>query len=428
MDEPRRNGDGIPGARPRMKPRRRGVVLVTLLVLLAVIGALMRWASRPQQVGSLVLSQASRASGLRITARGVTEYQLRGVPRLVLRDVVAQRDGDAVPVLRARRIALALPWSTLRSRGRNLDIHHVALDSPQLDIGALQRWLATRPDTGPTRVPGLSHGLAARDARIVGDGWSVEGLDVDVPMLAPGHPVRAHLRGRAIAATTTLPFDLHATLARPAAHAGLGVAGHLDVVRSDWQLALDLQLQGRPDLANGLVLERMRLGANARYVAGETRIPFAIGLAGRAAYHAGLSLRPVSLALREGDAIPDTDARGAVSWGRLLAFQLDGQVARWPRGWPALPPPINRPPGPLPFVLRYQGTPDLSGEATLQLHDGRTHFDGRFRLPRILSWLQGPADGNPLPPLDGRLSTPRIDIPGATLEGVEITVSDGDGR
>jgi len=60
----------------------------------------------------------------------------------------------------------------------------------------------------------------------------------------------------------------------------------------------------------------------------------------------------------------------------------------------------------------------------VRLAAGATRFDGRFRLPRMLAWLDAPPRATPLPPLDGHVSTPRLVIPGATLEGVEIEVRD----
>jgi hypothetical protein len=77
----------------------------------------------------------------------------------------------------------------------------------------------------------------------------------------------------------------------------------------------------------------------------------------------------------------------------------------------------------LPFVLHYIGKPDLSEIATLHLERDATIFDGRFRLPDVLAWID--ADKlSPLPPLDGRATTPRLEISGARLEGVEVSIDD----
>ncbi|HZX80760.1 MAG TPA: hypothetical protein VFE72_07410 [Lysobacter sp.] len=394
--------------------------------MLALLAGLLHWASRPQQVASLVLSQAGRALGLRITARGVSEYTLRDMPKLVLRDVTAQRDGDATPVLQADRVLLSLPWSTLKSRGRDITVHRIELDRPRLDIGALQRWLATRPPSRKRPAPMLTDGLVVTNGRVAGDGWVVEDISLGAPSLAPGQRVRVMLRGRLVAGATRVPFNLAATLMRPEMPAGLGVAGNVSVVQPDWRLPMDLVLRGLPDLDNGLALDALVLRARARYASRETSLPFALGVAGRASYTGGLHVAPLGLALRRGGAIPDLTGGGRLDWGDSLSVAFDGRIERWPEAWPALPAPLGRPKDPLPTTLTYSGPTNFSGEAALHLESGPTRFDGRFRLPRVLDWLDAPANATPLPPLDGRVSTPRLEIPGATLEGVEVEIVDDD--
>lgn len=422
MTDAGRDEASVADARSR-RPRRR-IALAVAVVAIVALGGLVRWASRPQQVAALVLSQAGRALGLRITAEGVSEYTLRGGPRIVLRNVAARRDGDPTPVLQADRILLSVAWSTIRSRGREVTVHRVELDRPRLDIGALQRWLATRPPTPQRAVPTLTDGFVVGDGRVTGDGWSIDAIAMQVPSLAPGRIVRAHLRGRAIAGDTRIPFDLAATLARPALPAGLGIAGEATVQRADWQLPMSLVLRGQPRLDPVPALDGLAMGARARYVSGSTSLPFRLGIGGRASLAQGLRLEPFGLALRQGREIPNLTAGGRVAWGSQLALALDGRIARWPDGWPELPAPFGRPKGPLPLRLAYDGATDLSGRTDLHLESGATVFDGRFRLPRVLEWLDAAATGTPLPPLDGRLSTPRLEIPGATLEGVEVEVRD----
>ena len=407
--------------------RRRRIGLIVALVLVVVLGGLIRWATRPQQVAHLLLSQAGHALGLRITARGASEYTLRGGPRILLRDVAAQREGDAVPVLKADRVLLAVPWSTVKSRGRQVTVHRIELARPQLDIGALQRWLATRPPSPARPVPTLTDGFVVRDGRINGEGWTVESLRVDAPRLAPRQPVRALLAGRVVAGDTRMPFDVAATLRRPEMPAGLGIAGDVAIEKPDWRMPLDIVLRGVPDLDDGLALDAMALAARARYVDGKVDLPFQLGIAGRASYAKGLHLAPLGLALREGREIPDLTAGGRLDWTSSLALSLDGRIARWPGGWPELPAPLGRPRGPLETHVAYAGPTDLSGDTSLRLGSGATRFDATFRLPRMLAWIDASAKGSPLPPLDGHVSTPRLQIPGATLEGVEVEIVD-DGR
>ena len=91
-----------------------------------------------------------------------------------------------------------------------------------------------------------------------------------------------------------------------------------------------------------------------------------------------------------------------------------------------MPPPLGQSASPLPFALGYAGASDLSDIATLQLQRDATHFNGRFRLFEVLDWAGASAKGSPLPPIAGTLGTPRVEISGAVLEGVEVKIEDDD--
>src|SRR5690606_39744052 len=105
-------------------------------------------------------------------------YSLRGTPTLVVRDLVARQPGAAEPVLRAGRVYLSLRWSTLRSRGADLTLERVELDAPRLDLGALQRWRASRPPSGEVRIPTLTGGLHVVRGEVIGAGWSVDRIAI----------------------------------------------------------------------------------------------------------------------------------------------------------------------------------------------------------------------------------------------------------
>ena len=122
--------------------------------------------------------------------------------------------------------------------------------------------------------------------------------------------------------------------------------------------------------------------------------------------------------------IPDTRARGALALGRRLVLRLDGDIAAWPAQWPALPPPLSASTASMPFALDYAGRADFSDVAGLRVRRESTTFDARFRLPAVLAWLDVGASGSPLPPLQGRLRTPRVEIAGAQLDGVQIQFDD----
>jgi hypothetical protein len=155
-------------------------------------------------------------------------------------------------------------------------------------------------------------------------------------------------------------------------------------------------------------------------VGNTTDVPVAFALNGPLRVQGGtVALSPAGVALRGSGVVPDVDARAAFAWSQDAALHLDGRLARWPEAWPALPPPIGQSASPLPFVLDYTGPLDFAGNARLQVARDDLRFDGHFRLPEMLAWVDDTV-GSPLPPLSGRLSTPRVEIAGAVLDGVDV--------
>ena len=394
--------------------------------MLAATALGLLWLAQPRNLAPTVLGLAGDALGLEITAEGEADYRLRGTPQLVVRGLSAREPGAEQPLLTAERLLIALPWSTLRARGSDLTATRLELDAPVLDLAAVQQWQARRP-AGDTPLPTLTRGLRVTRGTLVGQGWKLQELEADVPSLAAGKPLRTHLQGRYVSAALAIPVDLQVALTKPESGAGLGVSGDLALESAQWRIPSRLRLSARLHAGDGLQLEHALLGASARYVAGDTSLPFALGLAGPLRIDGtGITLQPVALALRGQESIPTLDAEGGFAMGETLQLQLEGQLTDWPDAWPALPPPLGQSASPLPFALGYRGASDLSDIATLQLHRDATRFDGRFRLFEVLDWAGATAQGSPLPPIAGTLNTPRVEISGAVLEGVEIRIEDDD--
>ncbi len=409
-----------------MSPRRWVLAGAAGVLLLAVAGSL-HWVSRPRNLTNLLLDRAGTALGLEITATGTSEYRLRGMPRLVLRNVTAKQPGDANPVLRAQRVELELPWSTLRARGADLTVERIQLTAPQLDLQALQRWQAGRPATDQAlRIPTLRKGISIKGGVLLAGSWRIESLDLAMPSLHPQKPVQAHARGRLVAGTTQMPFDVVLALTRPDAAAGLAIRGSTSIETPRWQLPMRMRLVGRLHSgADGTGLDGMRFGANARYVAGKNAYPFVMGLAGPLRIQSGgLAIRPLGASIHGQGLVPTLRGRGAFAWREAMTLELAGQLAGWPSAWPALPLPLARSDSPLPFALRYQGPLDLSGETALQLERDAARAEFGFQLPHVLEWIDAAQQGTPLPPLIGQASATRIELGGAVLEGVELELDD----
>jgi hypothetical protein len=419
--------EAAPPRRVGKRLLRLGAILTAiLLVALLIVG----WLMQPQRAGKLLLGRVGSSLGLEISARAI-DYRLRGTPQLVLLDVVATRPGDDAALLRAERVFVSLPWRTIRARGNDLTVQRVELDAPVIDLPAVQRWLATRPETGETRIPTLVDGLRITRGRIDNDDWRIEGLSIDVPSLHPERLLRAHVSGRYLAPPISIPADLAIAIAHPrralaGQRTGIAGVGTVTVANADWRVTSHVFLAGPLRLGKDSALVKpVRLGIAARYRSASTTLPFRLGLHGPMAFNnATWRFVPASLFLDGDGAVPDAVARGSVSVGRRLALHLDGHIAGWPDTWPALPAPLSASTSPMPFGLDYKGAIDFADLAALQLQRDQTRFDARFRLPAVLAWVDADATGSPLPPLQGNLSTPRLEIAGATLEGVEIELDD----
>src|SRR5688572_5775034 len=340
---------------------------------------------QPGRFTRTVLDRAGQALGLEITANGIGEYRLRGTPQLVVRDVVVREPGAKTPLLRAERALLSLPWSTIRARGDVLDATRIELDAPRLDVPALQYWLATRPKRD-TRIPTLTKGLRITRGRIDNNDWRIDGIEVQLPSLAPGNPVNALIAGRYFDPPNSIRFDVAVAMTRPANGAGLAVIGPITIEREKWRMPARVKLTGPVHIGDDhLRLSPARLGMSARYQSGDTDLPFVLGLHGPLLFdEATWALAPAGLVLsgggsRDDSLLPDLQAHGALALGRRLVVQLQGRIAAWPQAWPSLPPPIGQSTSPLPVMLEYVGKPDLSDIARLQLQRDATRFDGRFR-------------------------------------------------
>jgi len=423
----------------RVRSALRGVAIALLLVALA---ALLLWLLPSQRVGNLLLGRIGASLGLQITVGGANELHLRGTPTLVLRDVVAREPGAPSPLFRASRVYVSLPWSTLRARGAVLDATRLELDAPVVDLPALQHWLATRPPTKEKRLPTLSAGLRVRDGSVLTEGWRIVDVAIDARRFAPTEPFDVRVRGRYVSAPVAMPMDLAVSLARPEVllskrATGFGVAGTLTVEHArDWRLPARVLLSGPLRIADTVSIAPARVGLAARYEGGTTRVPFALGLHGPLRIGDAIVLAPATLVLHgrgapASDPVPRLRARAVLASQQRLVLQLRGTLAAWPPAWPALPAPLDASTAPLPFAMDYVGDSGFRDPMNLTLAREQTRFDGRFRLPDVLAWIDAADHGSPLPPLDGHLVTPRLDIGGAQLEGVEMKLGqDGgiDGR
>jgi len=410
-------------APPPPRKRRWLLAAAIALAILLLLALVIQQALQPRFATRLILREAGQLLGLEISADGEPELQLRGTPRWVVRGVSARLPGSQRELLRADRILLSLPWSTLKRRGQLLDIERVELDAPILDLTALAEWQASRPPSAEQHLPTLSRGLHVARGQVLGNGWRIDGIGIDLAHFAPKQPLATHVHGRYVTDTLQLPFDLYLALSEPATTAALGLTGDITPTASDWKMPMRLHLSAPMHWEDDrLRLAPAKLGATVRYEGGDGEpIPFALGAYGPVRVSGdGLDWPALALVLRAEGVVPNLDANGALRVDGRLQLALAGQIHAWPGAWPALPAPLSESHSPLAFALDYTGALDFSDVIALGVHRDATRFDARLKTRDVLAWRDAASSRSPLPPIDGHLSTPRLDIAGARLEGVEV--------
>jgi hypothetical protein len=436
MGDAPRAGAMPPGRRPPAPRRNTATVVVAIVVGTALLLSLLLHAVlEPQRASRFLLERVGDSLGLEIRAAGRAEYRLRGTPMLVLRDVSVREPGATRELLRADRIMVSMPWSTIRARGEVLAARRLELDAPRVDLAALRHWLATRPPSKAPQLPTFADGVRIRDGRRDNGDWTIDGIQVELPRLAAGQPLHARLRARYLDPPLSIPADLAIAVTDPQAlvrdaRTGFAANGRVTVSRDgDWTLPGWIVLSGPLRFGAGaLRLQPARIGIAAQWESGDTRVPFSLGMHGALLFDdAAWLLADATVALRgrgdpATDLVPPLRGRGQIALGHRLVLRLQGDVARWPQAWPALPAPLDAVSAPMPFALDYTGSPDLDDPATLALQRGGATLDARFRLAAVQDWMENDG-GNPLPPLDAHLRAPLLEVEGAKLEGVEATLA-----
>lgn len=367
--------------------KRRWPKILAAFAVLLLIGAW--WVNRqlePDRLTALVLSQAGESLGLELTIEGTPDYALRPEPRLVLPKLSARQPGAATPLLHAERAEVSLPWDTLLGGG-SLVITRLELERPVLDLAALAAWQATRP-AAPFELPTFTAGLQVVDGTVLGEGWAVDMLGLDLPELRPGEPAAAKLSGLFERQTTFVMFE-----------------GELRVAKAGLASALEAELEGR-------VRD------------GELDVPYQLDWTGdfdMSGDDVLLGFRTLSLSSEP--PVPSLTAQGTARFGDITELKFDGELPGWPADWPALPPPLAESTAPLAFGLVYAGPDDFDAPLGLTLVREQTRLESQLVLPEVLAWMDSESAGL-LPPLVGTLETPSLVVAGATLEGVKISIEE----
>lgn len=371
----------------RLVPRsRRGWKILGVLALLLAFGAW--WVNRelePRRLTAIVLGQLGTSLKLDLRFDGLPDYALRPEPRLLIPNLVASDPGSGKVILRTEQLEVSLPWATLT--GGDPVITRIELQKPVLDLPALQRWMATLPKT-PFKLPTLTKGLSVHQGQVQAESWQLTAVELALPRLKQNEAASIQL---------ALHFAQDKTAASFAGSVQVAAAG----------LDSDMQVEGKGEFDQKPRPLPYSVALDGHYLSDDT------------AFH----VTAKSFHLQGESPLPTLSLNGDIAIGTTLSLALKGELAQWPKDWPALPAPLNEAKGPLPIQLAYQGKPDLSDALTLNATLGETRFNSSLHLPQVQTWLAA-SNAAPLPPLNGTLVTPQLNVSGVELKGVSVEIED----
>ncbi|WP_329742636.1 membrane assembly protein AsmA [Dyella sp. A6] len=175
-------------------------VLVTLYLLL-----------QPDRFTAMLQSQA-RGAGLDLSLASPARPALFPHPALELEGLTLTARGANAPILLAARGRLALPWRTIF--GGPTAISQLEIDSPRVDLDALQAWLNAlppHPASTPIQIPRIDTGVRiTRGSLVSGNHLLLSQVTLDAGSLMPNHPFLLDLSAQT-ADGTPMHWQLSAT-------------------------------------------------------------------------------------------------------------------------------------------------------------------------------------------------------------------------
>lgn len=183
--------------------------LAMTLVLVAVIAVYL--VLQPDRFTRMLQTQA-RSAGLELNLASPASPTLFPRPALDLDGITLNAVGANAPILLAARGRLALPWRTLF--GGPTVISQLRIDSPRVDLDALQEWLAAlpaRPASVPPNIPRIDTGISINRGSVVrGNEVLLDNVALEAGSLISGQPFPLSLSATT-AANRPLQLRLSAT-------------------------------------------------------------------------------------------------------------------------------------------------------------------------------------------------------------------------
>jgi len=213
-----------------------GLVAAAALAVIVAVYLLLQ----PDRFTAMLQTQA-HAAGLDLSLASPASPTLFPRPALELRGITLSAEGANAPILLAARGRLALPWHTFF--GGPTVISQLQIDSPRVDLDALQEWMAAMPaqtQQAPLNIPRIdtgveiTHGSVVRGNEVLLDNVSIRAgslisgqpFPLSVTTTAAGEPWQLQLSATPRIAGNTLQLDnisLHLSQAKAVS---LALSGH----------------------------------------------------------------------------------------------------------------------------------------------------------------------------------------------------------
>ncbi len=152
-----------------------GLAVAAVLTVIVMAYLLLQ----PERFTAMLQTQA-RTAGLDLRLASPASPSLFPRPALDLQGITLSAEGAHAPILLAARGRLALPWHTLF--GGPTVIAQLQIDSPRVDLDALQEWMAALPAKAANAAPDIpridtgvdiTHGSVVRGNEVLLDNLSL---------------------------------------------------------------------------------------------------------------------------------------------------------------------------------------------------------------------------------------------------------------
>lgn len=195
--------------------RRLQLILLVLggfalaVVLAAVVAVYLLL--QPERFTRMLQTQA-RTAGLELNLASPASPTLFPRPALDLDGITLNAEGAGAPILLAAHGQLVLPWHTVL--GGPTVISQLQIESPRVDLDALQEWLAAlpaQPEGAPPNIPRIDTGVSISHGSVVrGNEVLLGNVSLEAGSLISGQPFPLGLSA-VTAAGTPLQLRLSAT-------------------------------------------------------------------------------------------------------------------------------------------------------------------------------------------------------------------------